>query len=122
MKLGADKRSRDVEPAPEAERAARRAFRSVAAAEAKAGKALATIERTRCYVLAGFRSVHAWARSVGYGPHHTRRLLYLGRALLDEPDLEEKVARGGVPAETVAQLGRMFRDPEVQLNQDKGRL
>jgi len=119
MKIDADKRSRNVEPAPEAERAARRARRAIARAEARAGKALATIERRRSYLLSGCRSVHAWARRAGFGPRQTRRLLRLGRTLLDEPDLEEDVARGDVPAETAADVGEVLREQKLGLGEEE---
>jgi len=119
MRVETDKRSRRVEPAPEAKRAARAAFRAIAAAETRAAKALATIERKRAYVPDGFRSVHAWAKAVGYGPQQTRRLLELGRTLLDEPDLDDKVARGEVPAETAAQVGRVLREGKLDLNAEE---
>lgn len=119
MRVEADKRSRHVEPAPDAERAAREAHRALARAEAKAARALATIERCRSYLLQGLPSAQAWARKVGYGPLQVRRLMALGRTLIDEPDLEDKVARGDVPAETAAQIGRVMRDPKVELDEQQ---
>ncbi len=116
MKIEADRRSRDVEPAPDAERSARRAYRAIVKAETTAAIALATVEQRRSYVLAGFRSVHAWARKVGYGPQQIHRLLELGRTLIAEPDLEEKVAEGKVPAETAAQIGRVLREGKLDLD------
>jgi len=119
MRVGSDKRSRKVEPAPEAERTAREARVPLARAEAAAAKALATIEQRRSYLLTGYRSVYAWARDAGYAPQQARRLLKLGRALLDEPDLESKVAEGHVPPETAAHIGRLFRDPVVELDEEQ---
>jgi len=119
MRVGSDKRSRAVERAPDAERAAREARIPLLQAETAAAKALATIERRRSYLFSGYRSVHGWARDAGYAPLQVRRLLRLGRALLDEPDLEPKVADGSVPAEVAAQIGRLFRDPFVQLDEEQ---
>ena len=116
MRVQADERSRDVSPAPAAERAAREAFREIARAEEKAARALATIERRHAHVRHGFASVHAWAAEVGYGPWQTNRLLALGRTLRAAPVLALKVRTGKVTAEAAVSIGRVLREPALELN------
>jgi len=111
----ADKRSRDVAADPGAERAAREAFSELARVEVKAARALATIERKRSYLLSKFASVFAWARSVGYGPSQTYRLLALGRSLIAAPELEPKVRRGEVAAESAISVGKVLAEPALEL-------
>lgn len=119
MRIRADARFRDVSPAPAAERAAREAFAEIARAEEKAARALATIERSRSYVRHGFTSVQAWAEDAGFGPHQAGRLLSLGRTLLAAPDLAPKVRSGRVPAEAAMSVGRVLREPALELNAEQ---
>ena len=81
VKLHAVKRSREVKPAPQAERAAQEAQRAIARAEHRGAKALALIEKRRAPVVSGYTSAQAWAEANGYGDQQARRLLALGRAL-----------------------------------------
>ena len=116
MRVQADRRSRDVVPCPAAEQAAREGFREIARAEEKTARALATIERHHAHVRHGFASVQSWAADVGYGPQQANRLLALGRTLLDAPALAPKVRTGRVPAEAVISVGRVLREPTLELN------
>ena len=115
MLVQVDRRSRNIRPAPAAEREAREAYGEIARAEARAARALAVIERSRCYVRSGFTSVHAWAADVGYGPQQVRRLLDLGRAFLAAPALESRVRTGKIAAESAVSVGRVLREQALPL-------
>jgi len=116
MRVAADRRSREISPAPAAERAAREAHLEIARAEVKAAGALAKVERHRSYVRRGFASVHAWAADVGYGPQQTGRLLELGRTLVGAPELEPLVRAGSIPAESAISIGRVLSEPALALS------
>ncbi len=121
MRVRSDQRSREVHPAPGAERAAREARHDIAEAEVRAAKALATIERSRSYVRRGFASVDAWAADVGFGPRQTWRLLALGRTLVAAPELDARVRSGSVPAESAASVGKVLLEPAIELNPEERR-
>ncbi len=119
MRVRTDHRSREVHPAPGAERAAREARFDIARAEVRAAKALATVERSRSYVRHGFASVHSWAADIGYGPQQVWRLLALGRSLVAAPELDARVRSGSVPSESAASVGKVLLEPALELKPDE---
>jgi hypothetical protein len=116
MKAYADKRSREVKPAPQAERAAQEAQRAIARHEHRAAKALAIIESRRAYIASGYTSAQAWAEANGYGDSQARRLLALGRALSAAPELERKMRSGTVPSDAVLAVGKVLCEPSLNLS------
>ena len=116
MKVYADKRSREVEPAPQAERAAQEAQRAIARAEHRAAKALAMIEKRRAHVISGYTSAQAWAEANGYGDQQARRLLALGRTLTAAPELERKMRSGAVSSDAVLAVGKVLCEPSLELS------
>lgn len=121
MRIGVDRRSREICPAPEAEQAAEEALRHLRENEATAALALATIEQRRSYVPHGFRTVSAWAESRGYGPSQTCRLLSLGRSMLAEPRLEPLLRSGRACSESVMHVGKVLREPALRLTPEERR-
>lgn len=115
MKVHTDKRSREVKPAPEAERIAQEAVGTIGGGELRAAKALATIERKRAYVVSGYTSTQAWAEAHGYGDQQARRLLVLGRTLEAAPELERQMRWGGVAADRVVTVGKVLLEPALKL-------
>jgi hypothetical protein len=115
VRVGVDRRSREIRPAPEAEKAAEEALRHLRENEATAALALATIEQRRSYVRHGFKTVGAWAESRGYGPSQTSRLLSLGRSMLAEPQLEPLLRSGRACSESVMHVGKVLREPTLEL-------
>jgi len=111
----ADKRSREVKPAPQAERAAQEAQRAIARAEHRGAKALALIEKRRAPVVSGYTSAQAWAEANGYGDQQARRLLALGRALAAAPELENKMRSGTVSSDAVLAVGKVLCEPSLKL-------
>jgi hypothetical protein len=116
MKVHADKRSREVKPAPQAERAAQEAQRAIARQEHRAAKALSFIERERAYIASGYTSAQAWAEANGYGDRQARRLLALGRALAAAPELERKMRSGAVPSDAILAVGKVLCEPSLKLS------
>jgi hypothetical protein len=115
VRVRADKRSREVNPAPAAERAARDAVRTIAKGEHRAAKALAEIEKERAYVISGYTSAQAWAEGNGFGDQQARRLLALGRALEAAPELEKKMRAATLPADSVVAVGKVLLEPALEL-------
>jgi hypothetical protein len=115
MRVRTDRRSREVEPAPEAEGAVRRGFLGLARASVKTALALAEVERKRSHVLLGFASAHAFAQAQGLGPREANRLFSLGRALHAAPELVKPVRSGQVPVESALAVGRVLREPALSL-------
>lgn len=119
VRIGVDRRSREIHPAPEAEKAAEEALRHLRENEATAALALATIEQRRSYVPHGFKTVGAWAESRGYGPSQISRLLSLGRSMLAEPRLEPLLRSGRACSESVMHVGKVLREPTLELDSAK---
>jgi len=115
MRVRTDRRSREVEPAPEAEVAARRGFLRLARASVETALALAEVERKRSYVRSGYASAHAFARAQGLGPREANRLFSLGRALQAAPELVKPVRSGRVPVESALAVGRVLRERTLSL-------
>jgi hypothetical protein len=115
MKVHADKRSREVLPAPAEERVAQEAVGTIGGAELRAAKALATIERKRAYVVSGYTSTQAWAEAHGYGDQQARRLLVVGRVLEAAPELERQMRWGAVPADNIVAVGKVLLEPALKL-------
>lgn len=115
MKVHADKRSREVKPAPAAERIAQEAVGTIRGAELRAAMALASIERKRAYVVSGYTSTQAWAEAHGYGDQQARRLLVLGRTLEAAPEFERQMRWGAVPADSVIAVGKVLLEPALEL-------
>ena len=90
MRIGADHRSRDVHPYPDANKDLDRARRLITEGEALAARTLATIKKRRSYIEDGFKSPQAQAESRGYGPAQANRLLALGCALAEQPQLDRR--------------------------------
>ena len=115
-RIHTDKRSRDVDPAPEAKRVFRAVFARARSDEVDLALALLEIADKRGHVFEERRSIQAWALPEGCGPAHTRRLLALARALKLAPSLAGKVRSGAVCSESAVQVGRLFDEPALDLD------
>jgi hypothetical protein len=113
VSLTVDKRSRNVNASPKAEKAAIEAGAILGPNEIKAALALATIQKNRSYLLSEFVSVEAWAKAHNYEEQQIRRLLALGRVLLSNPDLRKRVCRRRVTRENAVTVGRALRELEL---------